>query len=181
VRLANLATQMRAAEQNPHELKFAAPSAVTMFGILRASRNARVAKSQQELALYAVATKMNVQHAHRASTTTRHRLARHVPVAMMHQLVVHHVLIKMKHQLALVAMMLRQVAPAVTKHLHAHLVSTTMRLLRAHHALAATTHHQHAHLVPTKTKHQLAHLAPSAKKCMRQSLACRVRSLRLNA
>jgi len=100
VHLANLATQMPAVALNLRALKFAAPSAVMMFGILRANHNVRVAKSQPELALHVVATKMNVQHAHLVNTTTKHQLAHRVPVAMMHQLVVHHVHIKMKHQRA---------------------------------------------------------------------------------
>jgi ABC-type molybdate transport system ATPase subunit len=123
--LANHATQTPAAELNLHALKFVAPSAAMMFGILQANHNARVAKSQPELALRATDMKMTAQPARHVSTTTKHRLAHRAHVVKMHQLVVHHVHIEMKLQ--------------------------------------------HAHLAPRVTKY------------MRQSLACRVRSLRQNA
>ena len=80
VHLVNHATQMPAVGPNLHVLKFVAPSAVMMFGILRANHNARVAKSQPELALLATVMKMTVQLAHRVSTTTKHLRAHHAPV-----------------------------------------------------------------------------------------------------
>jgi hypothetical protein len=97
VHLANLATQMPAAAPNLHALKFVAPSAVMMFGILRANHNVRVAKSQPELALLVTVMKMTVQLAHLVSTTTTHRLAHHAPVVTTHHQVAHHVHIKMTH------------------------------------------------------------------------------------
>jgi hypothetical protein len=108
VHLANLATQMPVVAPNLRARKFAALSAVMMFGILRANHNVRVAKSQLELALLATVIKMTVQLAHHVSTTTKHRLAHHAPVVTMHHQVVHHVHIKMKlpHvRLVLAAMM----------------------------------------------------------------------------
>ena len=96
VHLANHATQMPVVAPNFHALKFVAPSAAMMFGILRANHNVRVAKSQPELALLATVMKMTVQLAHRVSTTTKHLRAHHAPVVTMHHQVVHHVHIKMK-------------------------------------------------------------------------------------
>jgi hypothetical protein len=99
---------MLAAAPNLHALKFVAPSAVTMFGILRANHNARVAKSQPELALRATDMKMTAQLARLVSTTTKHQHEHRAHVVKMHQLVVHHVHIEMKLQhahLALAAMM----------------------------------------------------------------------------
>jgi hypothetical protein len=81
--LANLVTQMLVVAPNLHALKFVAPSAVMMFGILRANHNVRVAKSQPELALLVTVMKMTVQLAHLVSTTTTHLHARHVLAAMM--------------------------------------------------------------------------------------------------
>ena len=98
VHLANLATQMPAVAPNLHALKFVAPSAVMMFGILRANHNVRVAKSQPELALLATVMKMTVQLARRVSTTTKHLRAHHAPAVTMRHQVVHHVHIKMKLQ-----------------------------------------------------------------------------------
>jgi hypothetical protein len=95
VHLVNHATQMPAAEQNLHGLKFVAPSAVTMFGILRANHNARVAKNQVD---HVAVTKTIAQLAHHVSTTTKHRLVHLAPVVMMHLQVVHHVHIEMKLQ-----------------------------------------------------------------------------------
>jgi hypothetical protein len=115
--LANHATQMPAAELNRRGLKFVVLSAAMMFGILRANHNARVAKSQLEHVPHAVVLKMIAQHARHANTTTRHRLAHHVPVVMMQQ-VVHHVHIEMKH-------------------LHAHLALSAKKFMhqsRAYHA-----------------------------------------------
>jgi hypothetical protein len=96
---------------NLHALKFVAPSAVMMFGILRANHNVRVAKSQPELALLVTVMKMTVQLAHLVSTTMRHRPAHHALVVTMHQQVVHHVHIEMKLQHA-------HLAPRVTKYMH---------------------------------------------------------------
>jgi len=94
--LANLVTQMLVVAPNLHALKFVAPSAVMMFGILRANHNVRVAKSQPELALLVTVMKMTVQLARLVSTTTKHLRAHHAPVVTMHHQVVHHVHIKMK-------------------------------------------------------------------------------------
>jgi hypothetical protein len=95
--LANLVTQMLVVAPNLHALKFVAPSAVMMFGILRANHNVRVAKSQPELALLVTVMKMTVQLAHLANTTTKLRLAHHAPVVTTHHQVAHHVHIKMTH------------------------------------------------------------------------------------
>jgi hypothetical protein len=85
VHLANRATQMPAAEQNHRALKYAAQSAVMTFGILPENHSARVAKSQAELEVPAIDMKRIAQLARRASTTTKHQLGHHAPVAMMHQ------------------------------------------------------------------------------------------------
>ena len=117
VHLANHAIQMLAAALNHRAPKYEAPSAVMMFGILRANHNARVAKNQPELAQHAVVTKMIVQPAH-------------------------HVHIKMKPQPVLrvhAVMMQRQAAPVAMKRQLVHLVSTTTKLQLAHRALAAMT------------------------------------------
>ena len=96
VRLANHAIQMHAAEPNLHALKFVAPSAAMMFGILQANHNAKVAKSQPELALSVTVMKTIAQLAHLVNTTTKHLRAHHALVVTMHHQVVHHVHIKMK-------------------------------------------------------------------------------------
>jgi hypothetical protein len=164
--------------------KFGEPSAAMMFGILPVNRNAKVAKSHQELAVPGIVMKMSGQLALRASTATKHQVVRHAPVVMMHHQVVHHVHIKMKLQLAhhaLAAMMQRQVARVVMMHQPAHLVNTTMRPLHEHHASVVTMHQQVVHHEHIKMKHLSAHLALSAKKFMHQSLVCHAKRFQLIA
>jgi hypothetical protein len=82
---ANHAIQMPVAALNHRALKYAAQSAVMTFGILPENHSARVAKSQAELEVPAIDMKRIAQLARRASTTTKHQLGHHAPVAMMHQ------------------------------------------------------------------------------------------------
>jgi hypothetical protein len=62
--------------------KYVAQNAAMMFGILPVNHSERVAKNQAD---HVAVMKMNVQHAHPASTTTKHPHAHHAHVVMMHQ------------------------------------------------------------------------------------------------